>query len=344
MFRSFGGLQSRVCRAIRHPNYYLQKTPVALSGQTCLSRSLAVLASWSSVSVDDGPVPRLRGASLAVVAPSIATQWHPTKNGAVTPADVTSQTDQKYWWQCAVAPDHEWEASPKSRVGQGTGCPCCAGQKVSVTNSLATCKPTAAALWHPTLNGDLTPADVVAGTGKKYWFQGLVDGKCFLRSGAQWPFEVRHHYPSERLTLAEAAPAVAAQWHPIKNGDVTPVDVTSQTGTKYWWQCDVAPDHEWEASPASRVGSGSGCPCCAGQKVSVTNSLATVAPDVAAQWHRRNGAVTPADVLSQTHTKYWWQCAVVPDHEWEASLGSRVGLGSGCPQCAGRTSQIPNLD
>jgi hypothetical protein len=39
-----------------------------------------------------------------------------------------------------------------------------------VTNSLATIKPLAAAQWHPTENGELTPADVVAGSGKMYWF------------------------------------------------------------------------------------------------------------------------------------------------------------------------------
>ena len=212
--------------------------------------------------------------SLMAVAPDVAAQWHPTKNGDATPADVLSGTNRKYWWRCNVASDHEWEASPNGRVGQGNGCPSCSGRKVSVTNSLATCKPTAAALWHSTLNGGLTPAEVVAGSNKKYWFRDRSDktSKSVLRSLGSWPFEVRHHYPSKRVKLAEAAPDVAAQWHPTKNGDVNPADVASRTGTKYWWQCDVASDHEWEAIPSNRVGSGNGCPCCAGKKVSVTNS------------------------------------------------------------------------
>jgi hypothetical protein len=182
--------------------------------------------------------------SLATRAPEVAAQWHPTKNGDVTPADVISQTHKKYWWVCDADLDHEWEESPANRVSSGTGCPCCSGRKVSVTNSLAT-----------------------------------------------------------------LAPKIAAQWHPTKNGDVTPADVVSQTQKKYWWLCDAGPDHEWKATPSDRVGSGTGCPCCSGNKVSVTNSLATLAPQVAAQWHpTKNGDVTPADVISQTNKKYWWVC------------------------------------
>jgi hypothetical protein len=144
-------------------------------------------------------------------------------------------------------------------------------------------------------------------------------------------------------SLAVRAPDVAAQWHPTTHGATTPQDVTPNSNVKYWFKCDVAPDHEWEAPLNNRVAGGQGCPCCSGRKVSVTNSLATVAPAVAAQWHTtKNGATTPADVTANTKNKFWFKCDVAPDHEWEASLGSRVNGGTGCPCCANRKPSITN--
>ena len=55
------------------------------------------------------------------------------------------------------------------------------------------------------------------------------------------------------------------------------------------------------------------CPCCCGRQVSVTNSLATVAPEIAAQWHPTlNGTTTPNDVVSQSGQKVWWKCPEGP--------------------------------
>jgi hypothetical protein len=110
------------------------------------------------------------------------------------------------------------------------------------------------------------------------------------------------------MTLLDGAPEVAAQWHPTKNSDVTPADIASQTHAKFWWQCDAGPDHEWEASPNTRVvGIGSGCPYCSGRKVSVTNSLATIKPSAAAQWDVDRNECGPEDVVAGSKKKYWFK-------------------------------------
>ena len=36
--------------------------------------------------------------SLAETHPDLAAQWHPTKNGELTPYDVTAGTDKSVWW------------------------------------------------------------------------------------------------------------------------------------------------------------------------------------------------------------------------------------------------------
>ena len=48
----------------------------------------------------------------------------------------------------------------------------CANRKVlKGFNDLATVYPLIAAEWHPTLNGDLTPDQVVPGSGKRVWWR-----------------------------------------------------------------------------------------------------------------------------------------------------------------------------
>jgi hypothetical protein len=246
--------------------------------------------------------------SLATVAPEVAAQWHATKNGDTTPADVVAGSDKKYWFTCDAGPDHEWESALGDRVSGGQGCPCCAGKKVSVTNSLATVAPEVAAQWHATKNGDTTPADVVANTNKKYWFT------CDVGPDHEWEATLTSRVslgrgcpccsvPAQKLSvtnsLATVAPEVAAQWHATKNGDTTPADVTANANKKYWFKCDAGPDHEWEAMLGNRVNGGQGCACCAGKKVSVTNSLASLKPVAAAMWdHEANSPLTPSCVVA----------------------------------------------
>src|SRR5262249_9364319 len=161
---------------------------------------------------------------------------------------------KRIWWKCPAAGDHEWQASVSDRT-HGYGCPFCAGRRVTKSNSLATARPDLAKDWHPTKNGDLTPWEVTAGSGKKVWW------KCPAAEDHQWEAQVvsRTHMGSgcpccENLKavksngLVTTHPDLANQWHPTKNGSLTPEDVVAASPRKVWWKCPVVDDHEWQAS------------------------------------------------------------------------------------------------
>jgi hypothetical protein len=132
-------------------------------------------------------------------------------------------------------------------------------------------------------------------------------------------------------------PRLLAEWHPTKNGDLFPDEVSYGSGRRIWWICPNGPDHVWQAAPHSRTTGKRGCPYCANRKASVTNSLATLAPDLAREWHRtRNGNLTPETVIAKSHRKAWWRCAKDPHHVWQARLSNRWWEGSGCPSCSGQ--------
>lgn len=65
----------------------------------------------------------------------------------------------------------------------------------------------------------------------------------------------------------------------------------------------------------------------------VKYDLATLNPELAAQWHPTRNHLKPTDVTCHSGKKVWWQCE--KGHEWEAVIDSR-SKGSGCPYCSGK--------
>lgn len=276
---------------------------------------------------------------LASQRPDLAAQWHPAKNGGLDPADIPLGSRYKAWWVCEKG--HEWRAMVKTRAINGTGCPVCANRRLNPgENDLAATHPGLAAQWHPTRNGSLKPNDVVAGTRRKVWWvcdkghewQAAVISRV---SGTGCPVCAGKVVVPGENDLASGFPVVAAQWHPARNGTLSPDSVSPYSNRKVWWCCELG--HEYQAAVSARTMNGSGCPYCAGRKVLPGfNDLATLEPLVAAQWHPTlNGALTPEMVTVGVHRKVWWQC---PDgHVWKAMVYSRAGPQKcGCPVCAGR--------
>ena len=65
--------------------------------------------------------------NLTTTHPELIKEWHPTKNGELTPQQLTFGSNKKVWWICEHG--HEWEVSPNGRTSRPTGCPYCSGRK-----------------------------------------------------------------------------------------------------------------------------------------------------------------------------------------------------------------------
>jgi hypothetical protein len=285
---------------------------------------------------------------LSVTHPEIASEWHLRKNGDQLPNDVPAGSNKKVWWRCSKGSDHEWLATPNNRTSAATGCPYCAGKKPSVTNSLASLFPDIAVEWHQTRNTPLSPDEVVAGSNQRVWW------KCANGPDHEWLASVSKRTAKDRATscpfcagkkvsvtnsLSRLHPDLAAQWHPTKNGELTPQEVPAGSHLRVWWLCPEGSDHEWQAAVSQRVRASSGCPCCSGRKASAANCLASAFPEIAVQWHpSRNGDLTPDSVPAGSNKRYWWLCSQGPDHEWQASVSARTAgdRATGCPYCAGK--------
>lgn len=265
-------------------------------------------------------------------------QWHPTKNLPLTPDTVSGGSSRRVWWRCGKG--HEWQSAVYARVSAGAGCPYCSGKlAVPGQTDLASRFPEVAFQWHPTKNAPLTPDQVLPGSHRLVWW--------LCKKGHEWQAVVKSRTAgsgcpvcSNRVTapgendLAVTHPELAAQWHPTRNGSLTPREVTAGSRRRVWWKC--CRGHEWQARVLSRSFGGTGCPYCAGKRVIPgENDLASLYPEVAAQWHpMRNGALAPTQVSPYSNRKVWWRCE--KGHDYQAVVAARTMGGSGCPYCAGR--------
>lgn len=107
---------------------------------------------------------------LASLCPELLKEWDYEKNITENPYKAYVSSGKKVWWKCKNG--HCWKAQIASRTRNGRGCPFCAGQKVIVgVNDLATCYPDLAKEWNYEKNGELSPRDVMAKSGKKIWWK-----------------------------------------------------------------------------------------------------------------------------------------------------------------------------
>ena len=101
--------------------------------------------------------------------PTLAAEWNYEKNGDLRPDSFVANSGKNVWWKCSKG--HEWKAAINDR-NKGVGCPFCAGQQVLVGyNDLQTANYTLATEWNYEKNGELTPYDFTANSGKKVWWK-----------------------------------------------------------------------------------------------------------------------------------------------------------------------------
>ena len=194
--------------------------------------------------------------------------------------------------------------------------------------------------WHPVKNKPVQPQDVSYGSHKKIWWRCEKGHEWQTMShsriaGNGCPYCAGRKLRIGENDLATTHPELISQWHPIKNKDITPADVSAGSNRKVWWICEKG--HEWQAIIKSRA-DGTGCPYCANRKLIVgENDLASTHPALARQWNpTRNGSLTPQSLVAGSKKKVWWQCE--KGHEWCATVVSRAYTGAGCPVCAGKVA------
>jgi hypothetical protein len=141
--------------------------------------------------------------------------------------------------------------------------------KLSNTYNLKVLYPEISRQWHPTKNHDLPPDKVTPGSRKKVWWvcdkghewQAIIESRSIGHDGCPYCAGTN---ASKDYNFLKSYPEIAKQWHPVKNGQLTPDKVTPGSNKKVWWQCNKG--HEWQAVIWNRNYRNPSCPYCAGKR------------------------------------------------------------------------------
>jgi len=224
------------------------------------------------------------------------------------------------------------------------GCGYCAGKRAMPGfNSLADTHPELATQWHPTLNGDVGPEDLIAGSDRLVAFQCENGHTTWQRvhvrtRGSGCSVCSNRAVDPAVNSLAALRPDVAAVWHPTMNAPLQADQVTPTTERAAWWQCHEKA-HAYRMSIARRVKGGT-CGVCKRRYADKTTSLAATHPALAKRWHpTKNGRLRPEDVLSGSGQKVWFRCD--RGHSFRSTV-MQQSRNAGCGVCANKLVTADN--
>lgn len=156
-------------------------------------------------------------------------------------------------------------------IHQKQGCPVCAGKQIGAKTSLDYLRPDLAIEW--SLSNVLLPTQVTLGSHKKVCW---ICSNCGYGKNNEWKTAVKsraisnHGCPScvgqivsDKNRLSIFCPKISSEWHPTKNENLTPNDVSYGSEKKVWWICNKG--HEYFSSVGNRK-IGKGCPYCSEEK------------------------------------------------------------------------------
>jgi len=132
--------------------------------------------------------------------------------------------------------------------------------------------------------------------------------------------------------LATLFPELVSEWHPTKNGSLTPHDVTCGSQKRVWWKCEKG--HEWKTAISNRTNKkiSSNCPYCWGRYASKDNNLLISNPELCQEWNYIHNDKFPNEYTPKSNKKVWWKCKDC-GYEWKDAIYHRTDEGRSCPQC-----------
>lgn len=270
---------------------------------------------------------------LATTHPSIAEEWHPTKNGELKPEDVKIGSDKIVWWKCRKG--HEWKTNIYHR--KENGCTECIKEQF-------TSFPEQAIYYY--LKKDFPDAQ------NRYMLDDAIeldiylpnqqlaieyDGSRFHNTSAGLKRDQRKYAYLQKLgiylirikeskkeTYLEGVADVCLGYEDNKSNRNLPrilddlqQELSTYLGIQLNWDVDLIRDR---------------------QKIYMQyleqereNSIAEQYPHLLEEWiYEKNHPITPSMVTKGSEKVFWWRC--IKGHEYQAPVNRRMK--SGCPYCA----------
>ena len=308
---------------------------------------------------------------LATTHPELANEWHLSKNGEITPYNISHGSGYKAIWvkrykdpRTGKLFTFEWKQAVFHRSSR-EDCPFLKGKAVfKGFNDLAAMYPELASEFHPARNGKLTADLIYAHSTKKVWWVKKYDdprtGKQFLfewedsvynrsKKGAGCPYLTGKKVYKGFNDLATICQELADQVDVEANGNKAADSILANSNAKIFWkyhyEVPETGEHivfKWDASPAMRIRE-KGVPFLNNQRVwPGFNDLKTKYPRIASEWDYERNKKRPENYMPNSRDEVAWRYdyddTVTGKHfvfRWKARITNRVQDDGKCPFLSG---------
>jgi len=163
-----------------------------------------------------------RSGSMAQLYPDILDAW--SDKNVVSPYDIPPTYSKPIIWKCPEG--HTWERKIASHL-KIQSCPFC-------TSSLFVLKPELLKEWDSERNQNVDPMTINAYSNKKYFWK-CSEGHSYV--AAPEKLMRRNRRCPICTSFGFNQPDAAKEWHPTKNGDLTPYDLPEKSQKEAWFIC-----------------------------------------------------------------------------------------------------------
>ena len=206
---------------------------------------------------------------LVTVCPDLVKDWDYEKNLGLDPTALLPMSNKRVWWKCSLC-NYEYRAIISNRY-QGTGCKRCAGQiLIPGENDLETLFPELAREWDYEKNGGVMPSQVFSHSNQKYFWKCKYNHSWAVAPnnrayGTGCPVCSGNVVLEGFNDLATTHPEIAAEWHPTKNGELLPTQISKGCNRKIWFLCSKC-NNAYDAFVGNKIKGYGKCPFCSTRK------------------------------------------------------------------------------
>lgn len=277
--------------------------------------------------------------------PHIAKEWHPTKNRDLLPENFAGGASKKVWWQCPLG--HEYQATIGHRTAQnGTGCPICySGRQTSFAEQ-------AVFFYIKQLYPDAISRHKSDYLGKfeldvyipsiKYAIE--YDGEAWHKQNKIEREKRKYQICKEHgITLIRMREQMPESGEEVADRIVGMKNLYEHKNLEFALRQLLMLLNLYKPIPDNLINlKRDRFKILEYKKSEICNSLVSVRPDIAMEWHpTKNGILQPSMFSCGSDHKVWWVCPKCA-YEYQSTISHRTSkkIPTGCPICGKERSDL----
>lgn len=277
--------------------------------------------------------------------PHIAKEWHPSKNGHWLPENFAGGASKKVWWQCPLG--HEYQATIGHRTAQnGTGCPMCySGRQTSFAEQ-------AVFFYIKQLYPDAISRHKSDFLGKfeldvyipsiKYAIE--YDGEAWHKQNKIEREKRKYQICKEHgITLIRMREQMPESGEEVADRIVGMKNLYEHKNLEFALRQLLMLLNLYNPIPDNLINlKRDRFKILEYKKSEISNSLVSVRPDIAMEWHpTKNGNLQPSMFSCGSDHKVWWVCPKCT-YEYQSNISHRTNkkIPTGCPICGKERSDL----